>query len=153
MTDWRKTADRRKGDAAAESSCSMTHTDPMPDPMNDASALTDLGNGRRFAADHFKIARYCHPWGKWLLWDETRWRLDDTGRVTALAKRTVTGLYRWAEKQIRLLAHDEGPEAKKSFQGKKRSRLRAEVAKLPPAQVNDRSGEERARYPDSSRCP
>src|SRR5262245_17790563 len=75
-------------------------------------ALTDLGNGKRFAADHGAIARYCHPWGKWLFWDGTRWRIDDTGRAMALAKQTILGLFRWAEKQIKALADDESPEAK-----------------------------------------
>jgi hypothetical protein len=74
--------------------------------------LTDLGNGKRFATDHSAIARYCHPWQKWLLWDGKRWRIDDTGRAMALAKQTILGLFRWAEKQIKLVADDESPAAK-----------------------------------------
>ena len=34
--------------------------------------LTDVGNGKRFAADHHAIVRYCHPWKKWLIWDGIR---------------------------------------------------------------------------------
>lgn len=73
--------------------------------------LTDVGNGKRYVADHGAIVRYCHPWKKWLIWDGMRWRIDNTGRVMALAKRTILGLFRWAEKQIRSLAEDESPEA------------------------------------------
>lgn len=55
--------------------------------------LTDTGNAERFAAQHVANVRYCHPWGKWLVWDETRWKLDDTGAVDRLAKATVRSIY------------------------------------------------------------
>ncbi|MBA4107638.1 MAG: hypothetical protein C0485_18040 [Pirellula sp.] len=48
--------------------------------------LTDLGNGRRFARLYGQTVRYVHNWGKWLVWDGTRWRLDDRGVVMSLAK-------------------------------------------------------------------
>jgi putative DNA primase/helicase len=78
----------------------------------DSYCLTDLGNGRRFAADHSSIARYCHPWGKWLLWDGKRWRIDDTGQATELAKQTILQLFTSAEQQVRLLREDETLEGK-----------------------------------------
>jgi putative DNA primase/helicase len=84
----------------------------QPAPPKESIPLTDLGNGKRFAADHGEIVRFCHPWGKWLIWDGKRWRIDDTGRVMALAKQTILGLFRWAEEQIKLLADDESPDAR-----------------------------------------
>jgi putative DNA primase/helicase len=92
--------DRLEGDGAT------------PDTGIERILLTDVGNGKRFAAEHGSIARFCHPWSKWLLWDGTRWRIDDTGRAMALAKQTILGLFRWAAKQIESLAGDESDEAK-----------------------------------------
>lgn len=60
--------------------------------------LTDLGNSERFIGDHGKDVRYCHPWGKWLLWTGTRWALDENGQVHQLAKRTVRRIYEEAAK-------------------------------------------------------
>jgi putative DNA primase/helicase len=55
--------------------------------------LTDLGNAERFAAQHGEELRYCYPWGKWIAWDERRWRVDNTGEVKRRAKRTVRSIY------------------------------------------------------------
>jgi len=57
---------------------------------------TDLGNARRFVAQHKKDIRYCSKWGKWLVWDGTRWAIDDTGAVNRCAKETVRAMYRQA---------------------------------------------------------
>ncbi len=58
--------------------------------------LTDGGNAERFAAEHGHEVRYCYPWGKWLVWDERRWRVDDTGAVQRLAKKTTRRMLREA---------------------------------------------------------
>ncbi len=54
--------------------------------------LTDTGLAERFAAQHAKNVRYCHPWGKWLVWDGTRWAVDDAGRLQQLAKKTARSI-------------------------------------------------------------
>jgi P4 family phage/plasmid primase-like protien len=59
--------------------------------------LTDLGNARRFVRQHGADVRYCHPWGKWLVWDGHRWVSDKTAAVHRLAKRTLTSIYGEAE--------------------------------------------------------
>lgn len=41
-----------------------------------------------FSRRHRDDARYCAAWGKWLLWDGTRWQVDDRLRAFDLA-RTV----------------------------------------------------------------
>ena len=53
---------------------------------------TELGNAKRFARDHGKNVRYCHPWSKWLVWDFKRWKLDDTAAVVRLAKLTLKNM-------------------------------------------------------------
>lgn len=55
--------------------------------------LTDLGNARRFIAQHGQDIRYCYAWGKWLLWNGTRWIKDDTGGIYRKAKETVARIY------------------------------------------------------------
>jgi hypothetical protein len=42
-------------------------------------ADTDLGNARRFAAEHGNDLRYVGAWGKWLVWDGSRWLPDELG--------------------------------------------------------------------------
>jgi hypothetical protein len=50
---------------------------------------TDLGNGERVVARFGADLRYCHPWKKWLRFDEHRWKADDTGVVHQYAKQTA----------------------------------------------------------------
>ncbi|WP_338819594.1 hypothetical protein MTCOM_10940 [Moorella thermoacetica] len=55
--------------------------------------LTDLGNARRLIKQHGENLHYCHPWGKWLVWDGKRWKKDETGAVLRLAKDTARSIY------------------------------------------------------------
>jgi putative DNA primase/helicase len=55
--------------------------------------LTDLGNARRLVARYGQDMRYCHPWGRWLVWDGTRWAKDETGAVLRMAKDAVRNIY------------------------------------------------------------
>ncbi|MCH9021255.1 MAG: hypothetical protein IID32_00635, partial [Planctomycetes bacterium] len=54
---------------------------------------TDLANARRFADLHGDKVRYCHPWGKWLIWDGRRWKDDDTGKIVRLAKQVADSIW------------------------------------------------------------
>ena len=54
---------------------------------------SDLDNAERFVRDHGERVRYCHPWGKWLVYDGARWVVDDTGEVVRLMKDTVRRIY------------------------------------------------------------
>lgn len=56
---------------------------------------TDLANSRRFVAMHGRDLRFCHPWSKWLVWDGTRWKVDDSGTVIRMAKAVADAV--WAE--------------------------------------------------------
>ena len=71
--------------------------------------LTEMGNAARLVARYGCDLKYCHPWRKWLVWDGTRWKPDDTGKIMRLAKDTAmrigdeahaaggsSDLYKWA---------------------------------------------------------
>jgi putative DNA primase/helicase len=50
---------------------------------------TDLGNSERFVFRYGRDCRYCHPQKAWYIWDQTRWKRDETGQIVDLAKRVV----------------------------------------------------------------
>ena len=49
----------------------------------------DAGNAERLVDRHGANLRYCYPWGKWLLYDGARWRVDDRGAVVRLARTCI----------------------------------------------------------------
>ncbi|MBI4282469.1 MAG: hypothetical protein HY672_03155 [Chloroflexi bacterium] len=57
---------------------------------------TDMRLAQRIVARYGTDIRYCHPWGKFLIWDRVRYASDDQGRIMALAKDTVLSLYQEA---------------------------------------------------------
>lgn len=56
-------------------------------------ALTDLGNAERLADLHGRHLRAVASWNKWLVWDDRRWRIDETLEAEARAKDTVRAIY------------------------------------------------------------
>jgi putative DNA primase/helicase len=54
---------------------------------------TDLGNGERLVKFFGDKIRFCHPWGKWLIWDRRRWKLDDTAGIYSFAKVTARHIF------------------------------------------------------------
>jgi len=56
-------------------------------------ARTDLGNAERLVHKHGENLRYCHPWQKWLVWEDCRWRVDDTAAIERLAKESIRDIY------------------------------------------------------------
>lgn len=63
------------------------------DPVQPGRALSDLGNGERFADRNSGRACYCYSLGTWFVWDGRRWRVDDSGTAQWLAKMTVRHIY------------------------------------------------------------
>lgn len=67
-------------------------------PAGRGENLTDMGNARRFVAQHREYTRSLpnarHPWFNW---EGTRWTPDDTGEVVRMAKSTIRSLYVEAE--------------------------------------------------------
>jgi putative DNA primase/helicase len=52
-------------------------------------ALTDLGNGKRFARDHVGTMRHVRAWGSWLAWQGTHWAKGDASAAERSAKATA----------------------------------------------------------------
>jgi hypothetical protein len=59
----------------------------------EAEFHTDLGNARRLIARHGADIRFIPEWRNWIVWDGTRWRVDDDGAIMRLAKETVESMY------------------------------------------------------------
>jgi putative DNA primase/helicase len=59
---------------------------------------TDLGNARRFIKRHGKSIRFIPEWGKWIVWNGSRWDIDNDGAAMRLAKDTVEAMYEEASK-------------------------------------------------------
>lgn len=55
--------------------------------------LTDLGNARRLVDNFGFDIRFVPAWGKWFMWDGTRWAEDETGTVERLAKKVPLVIY------------------------------------------------------------
>ncbi len=70
-------------------------------------ALTDFGNAKRFAEQHRENVRYCHTWGKWLIWNGDHWKVDETAKVNQLCKQTVRSIYAEASQ----ISDDDGRKA------------------------------------------
>jgi putative DNA primase/helicase len=86
-------------------------------PPSGGAHLTDTGLAQRFRQRHGGDVRYCTPWGKWLVWDGQRWRIDDTQAVKARAKEAVLALYDEAAqriadigRQLKKLGADDAPK-------------------------------------------
>lgn len=63
-------------------------------PAGIGENLTDLGNARRFIAQHRDEVRSVGQGrGSWRIWDGPRWVPDETGEVHRLAKATVRSLH------------------------------------------------------------
>jgi putative DNA primase/helicase len=58
--------------------------------------FADTGNAERLIALNGADLRYCFAFKKWLLWNGTRWTLDDTGQALKLAKRAMVEFLRQA---------------------------------------------------------
>ncbi|MFA5003135.1 MAG: phage/plasmid primase, P4 family, partial [Methanolinea sp.] len=50
---------------------------------------SDLGNSDRFVRRYGHDMRYCHPQKTWYIWDLTRWKRDEAGKIVDLAKKTI----------------------------------------------------------------
>lgn len=91
----------------AELEHKLTDADKQPGErgylLNDDVHFTDVGNSKRLVREHGIDLRHCHPWTKWLCWDDARWRLDEQGAIVRKAKATVLQLYGRASEQLREL--------------------------------------------------
>ena len=63
--------------------------------------LTDLGNAARFVAQHGGEVRFCHITKRFLTWDGSSWRNDESGDVERRAKQTVQAIVRRSQQNYR----------------------------------------------------
>lgn len=64
-----------------------------------ARGLDDIGNARRFIAQHREGVIWI-PQGGWYLWDGKRWAFDAANRVLMLAKAVARGIYNEAAGEL-----------------------------------------------------
>jgi len=60
---------------------------------SDGFHCSDTGNAQRFASLYHDDVKYCHVWGKWFVYDSTRWREDTKRLVNQLAKESVLRIH------------------------------------------------------------
>jgi putative DNA primase/helicase len=76
-------------------------TGDLPDePLNfctpfNSEGCTDRAHAWRLAAFANGRFRFCHPWGKWLVWDKTRWVVDNAGLAIEIAKEYADEQWAW----------------------------------------------------------
>ena len=70
------------------------------EPWRPSFKLTDLGNAERLVFYFGEEIRYCPQWKKWLIWDGTRWKIDESNAIVQKAKDTVRKIYGEAEQQV-----------------------------------------------------
>lgn len=63
------------------------------DGLWEPSGRTDAANARRLIALHGRNLRWCDQWGKWLVWDGTRWTIDQQCAAESLAKDAAGRLW------------------------------------------------------------
>jgi len=91
------------------------------------ATVTDFRPNDTFAAEWFasiygEDIRFDHTSGRWLIWDETKWRIDDTEMIYAMGKQ--------AARQMRQLITDDinGDKAKDIIKFATRSEDRKKIA-------------------------
>lgn len=110
--------------------------DCRPDPalldeqLRLSDVNTDVGNAALFFTNNRLRARFCDKWGKWLIYDGTRWKIDDRNEIVRLAKQTAIGLIKTAAKEPDDNRRERLLTRAKSLQ--KRDRLNAMVELSKP---------------------
>jgi putative DNA primase/helicase len=93
---------------------------------------TDLGNAERLIAAYGEDLRYCHQYSKWLVWDDRRWRDDETGEIMQRASDIPRALYEIA---AHIPAQDERKkrvEYALSLESQNKLKAMVELAKSRP---------------------
>jgi putative DNA primase/helicase len=87
---------------------------------------TDLGNARRFVKKHGRDVRFVPEWGKWIVWNGFKWKIDNDGAAMRLAKETVEAMY----PEALALANDGDRTQllKHAFKSQAEARLKAMVS-------------------------
>ena len=112
---------------------SISDAPPPEDPPDEEIPihLTDRGNALRLIAAHGKDLHYIYRWKKWLVWDGTRWVVDEGNRVEALAKRVIVGIYAAAQATISRVSQ----ELEQGSLGEDEQKKRAKEIDIATAQL------------------
>ena len=94
--------------------------------------MTDLGNAIRLVHRYGEDLRWSQPLKSWLVWDNQRWKRDQTRAIDRIAKETALGMYQAAS-----LIEDEGKRqdlAKHAVKSEAAARITAmiDLAKSQP---------------------
>lgn len=55
---------------------------------------TDAGNAELLANDYKNTIRYCFEYGKWLIYDGKRWKIDNTNKIYEYTKKAMRTAYK-----------------------------------------------------------
>jgi len=97
---------------------------------NIARLCADTGNAARFVLHHRHQVKCCVATGKDYMFDAQRWRVDDTGQMLQLAKRTVLSIF----DEAKLAANEDHQKglAKWAIASQRRERIMAMIALARP---------------------
>ncbi len=98
----------------------------------DWTDLNDIGNAAHYATAYADELRYCAAWGKWLAWDDTRWKIDCDGRPLKLAKELVGRMFSDCLGEGKTGQPFMKEQVKHACESAKASRLRAMVDLAAP---------------------
>jgi hypothetical protein len=62
-------------------------------PLTKAEGRTDVNNAARLVARYGEVIRWVGPWDKWLIWDGSRWKVDQALAIDRKAKDVAAGLF------------------------------------------------------------
>lgn len=88
-------------------------------------APDDIGNAQRLVAREGHRLRYCHPEGRWYVYDGTRWAPDNRGEVEAAAKASARAI---AAEAAQAVAGDYEALLKHAARSANESKVRAAIA-------------------------
>ena len=89
----RSSTGKTYGELTLEKAQELVPVKPAQEKKQPNFNCSDLGNAERLSHHCGDQLCYCHVWKKWLVWDSTRWAVDETGRVKQMAKETVRKIY------------------------------------------------------------
>ena len=91
----------------AEEIDSWLASTPTVHSVGSPEGRTELSNARRFTSIHGENVKYCPGWERWLVWDGTRWLLDEGVLVEALAKDIADRVWDDAAARMRIVERAE----------------------------------------------
>lgn len=107
------------------------HGQQSPDTIAAIAKMsTDIGNAARFVRDHGENVRWCSLWQKFLIWNKSRWEIDEREAVLDLAMKSALRLFDEAKSAESDSQREE--LARHAVRSQKRERLAAMIALAKP---------------------